>query len=543
MTAFAQGSLFDLDSPLGDDYRNAANVVDIDGDGVDDVLVGAPESTSSQHSGRIHLHSGVDGSVLRSTDGTPAWTTSPDGHAGFGQSVCGVDDIDGDGLGDYAVGCVGHHDSGQLVGAVHVYSGADGSEMFTTLGAGTTVSDQFGFRMFPAGDFDLDGTNDLLVQSGLALTISIVSGANGSILHEISTNLLASPLSDLDQDGVPDYALRITTEVVPSVEIRSGQDGTLIYEFDGPVNSEFGKAVGPIGDQDGDGQTDFFIGQPNTFLTGGIGKLRIYSGSTGQVRTTYVSDLPNTDFGASAVAAGDVNGDGLEDIAIGAPGFNPGGMPQAGRVQVFASGSGALLATHVGPTAGGHYGIWIFALGDLNHDGAADIGVRAKTAGGLWNVQVHSSFDHLGGQYCGGDEQTCPCANDGDSGGCQNSTGGGARVFGHGSFSVGSDDFMLEALQLPAGTAVLLFAGDSAVNGRAGSTFGDGLLCVGGSLERLGLHVADATGGASWGPGLAGSAGWIPGDQRFLQVWYRNPAGPCGSGFNTSNAMAVTLVP
>lgn len=83
---------------------------------------------------------------------------------------------------------------------------------------------------------------------------------------------------------------------------------------------------------------------------------------------------------------------------------------------------------------------------------------------------------------------------------------------------------------------------DTAAAG-AGLPFGDGLLCVEGSIVRLGVAVPDAAGAAVWGPGLGALGGWSAGDRRRFQVWYRNPGGPCGSGFNLTNALEVGFLP
>ena len=149
--------------------------------------------------------------------------------------------------------------------------------------------------------------------------------------------------------------------------------------------------------------------------------------------------------------------------------------------------------------------------------------------------------------YCSGDGSgtACPCGNPGGAGeGCANSTGVGASLGGGGSVSVASDNLSFSAAGLVPSQPALLFQGVNAVNSGAGILFGDGLRCAGGFIVRLGVAVPSAAGDASWGPGLAGAGGWVAGETRRFQVWYRDPASsPCGSGFNLSNGAEVLFQP
>ena len=138
----------------------------------------------------------------------------------------------------------------------------------------------------------------------------------------------------------------------------------------------------------------------------------------------------------------------------------------------------------------------------------------------------------------------CPCGNDDAAAGCQNSTGAGLLLGASGSTSVAADDLRLAVAGGPAGKPALLFQGTTQAGGGAGVTLGDGLRCAGGSIQRLSIRILDAGGSASWGPGLAASAGWSGGAVRQLQVWYRDPSGsPCGAGFNLSNGYEVSFTP
>ena len=135
----------------------------------------------------------------------------------------------------------------------------------------------------------------------------------------------------------------------------------------------------------------------------------------------------------------------------------------------------------------------------------------------------------------------CPCGNDGvapRTEGCTSSTGRGGRLVSNGSTGSSWSAF---ASSLPIGQPALLFAGTSVAGGGMGSPFGDGVLCVGGTIQRLEVRNADELGRARWDY-VPVSAGWTAGDVRVVQVWYRDPSGsPCGTLFNLTNALRITV--
>jgi M6 family metalloprotease-like protein len=147
--------------------------------------------------------------------------------------------------------------------------------------------------------------------------------------------------------------------------------------------------------------------------------------------------------------------------------------------------------------------------------------------------------------YCSGDGSgtPCPCANTGAPGaGCANSSSVGSTLTASGSSSILADDLVFHAAGLLPGQAALLFSGFNQINGGNGLQFGDGLRCVGGQITRLNVRIPDASGDASWGPGMAAVHGWISGETRTFQVWYRDSIGSsCGTGFNLSNGLSVPL--
>ncbi len=148
--------------------------------------------------------------------------------------------------------------------------------------------------------------------------------------------------------------------------------------------------------------------------------------------------------------------------------------------------------------------------------------------------------------YCVGDGsgQPCPCGNNGAANeGCANSGGSGVLCFGVGTTRASADDLLIASLGLLPGNTAMLIGGGQQIGGGTGIPFGNGRLCVGAGLLRMGVRQPDAAGTAQWGPGLVAQAGWSAGDTRYLQVWYRDPQGLCGSAFNMSNGLSVRFQP
>jgi len=141
--------------------------------------------------------------------------------------------------------------------------------------------------------------------------------------------------------------------------------------------------------------------------------------------------------------------------------------------------------------------------------------------------------------FCFGDGSTtaCPCGNPGAAGeGCTNSTGLGALLASSGTSSANLDDLVLHGTQLSPNRPSLFFGGNIEIGALQ---FGDGLRCVGGSIQRLQVVIADSLGTGATSIDIARKMGAVPGVQHWFQVWYRDPPGPCGGGFNLSNGLEV----
>lgn len=181
----------------------------------------------------------------------------------------------------------------------------------------------------------------------------------------------------------------------------------------------------------------------------------------------------------------------------------------------------------------------------------------------VWDTtSATSSTDIYGADYerqlggvvtsqCFGDAffTTCPCSNFGSAGrGCANSANaGGALLSWQGNPQTGAGDTLHLLLDgAPPGAPALLFQGTTTT---LGIQFGDGKLCVSGTITRIGVKFASPTGGAEWpsaGDAALSVSGGIPlaGGDRFLQAYYRDSATFCTSStFNLSNGLKVFWLP
>ena len=387
---------------------SVAGGADLDGDGYDDVVVGAPGFSDER--GRAYVYygsaSGLDGSRLTKLKGAGAYQD-------FGDSVAMAGDIDGDGYPDVVVGAPEWEDDGESLtenhGRAYAYLGsADGvHNMYAIDIPAPDGATNFGEMVRGLGDTDGDGAGELAVKlpdgdAGTSMSVYIYPGSSSSpaettptALQEQTDDELGAAMAvvgDVNGDGYDDVLLSAGGYGHDRGELElfngsaSGLADTPDWTLTGSVGSQqLGRAIAAAGDVDGDGYADVLVSSAATVDQ--AAHVDLYRGSATGLGTdpdlTLVADDEDESFGSALAAGGDLNGDGYLDVAVGA--WEAGS--ETGRVAVYL-GSAAGLPTSpdlelTGESAGDRFGDAVAIVGDLNGDGFDDLAAGALRASGL----------------------------------------------------------------------------------------------------------------------------------------------------------------
>lgn len=366
---------------------------DINGDGVQDFLAGAEfaDANGVIASGRVYVRSGQNGDLLYLLEGTGLFQF-------FGASVSELGDVNGDGIDDFLVGAPGTKVNGMnSVGAVMVYSGADGSELYRK--TGSAVFDLFGSHVSAAGDVNQDGVPDFVVGlfyldvGGLnyAGTAKVYSGATGALLYQFDGTLQyqglgrgATGAGDVNNDGFDDIIVgALSGTLVDSALVFSGADGSQLYTLQGAGDDYHGISVDGLGDINGDGFDDLVVGASLADSQGlsNNGRILVYSGFDGSVLHQVDGFNSDDNLGGTVSSAGDFDGDGITDFMGAAQGVDHNGLDLAGSVYIYSGASGALISEIAFEEVGGTLrNFSLDFIGDLSNDGYSDIMVGDAAA-------------------------------------------------------------------------------------------------------------------------------------------------------------------
>ncbi len=325
---------------------------DVNGDGYDDVLVGAPFYTGDiRQQGRAFLYFGSANGL----GATPGWTADGDQYQSyFARGLGAAGDVNGDGYDDVVVGATYWTDpqTGDW-GRVSLFLGsASGpAETATWTAQGNASSGGFGAPTTGAGDINGDGYDDIMI---------------------------AEPFFWGDQDQEGRVYLYHGGPDGPSAGPDWTAEGNQDYAY-------FGNAISHAGDVNGDGFGDVIIAawyfdndQSNE------GRAYVYHGSADGLANDPAWMAEGNQyiarFGVGVAAAGDANGDGYDDVLVGADSIiDP--QVREGRGYLFAGGPGGVAASPLltvdGDQDQAHFGASVAGPGDVDGNGVVDLAFGA----------------------------------------------------------------------------------------------------------------------------------------------------------------------
>ena len=467
--------------------RAVSSAGDVNGDGYDDILIGAP--SADNHAGEAYVVFGkreLFSAVMNpdQLDGSNGFVINgEDAFDHFGYSVSTAGDVNQDGFADLVIGAYGSDPNGiDGAGSSYLIFGKEGGfasewnagELNGVDGAvftGFEVDENAGYSVRTAGDVNGDGYSDILLGSmnadalsraesgktyvvfgheekfGKTLALSELNGLNGFVIQggyeDDHTGHTVSTAGDINGDGYSDLLIG-----APSVNSSAGETVVVfgrvfgfpvilkLSELNGQTgftlrgisaNDHSGYSVSSAGDINGDGYSDLLLGSPFADLEEEIdvgesyvvlGKGDVFSQSIDLASLTgtdgfTIEGADGHDFAGHAVSpAGDVNGDGYDDILLGAIGAQgkTGAHSVGESYVIFGTGDGftdhlelskldgsngfALL----GIDAEDYSGHSVSGAGDINGDGFDDVIIGAPYADSPdvddWIGEAYLVFGH-----------------------------------------------------------------------------------------------------------------------------------------------------
>jgi hypothetical protein len=308
---------------------------DLDGDGLDELWISGIASITRDYTSFVYSHAGK---VLQTQDGA---------HP---TDIARVGDLDGDGVPELALGVTERtYRFCESLGRVQVHTLARKGQYFEL--KHPTDAYEYGAAVEAVGDMNGDGQPELAVGMPSVATLATL------------------------EKRVPPLRNEVTL-----VSLGSGSTTTLITLYgDASAADAFGRTLAWGGDFDGDGAADLAVGAPRSSAAGTLaGAVHVFSGANWKRIETFASAFPVGSFGQTILWAPDLDGDGRGELVVGAPAQ---GDDSHGCVYVLGSKERAPLVTLRGPWAYSGFGASL-ALGDIDGDGIPELVVGAP---GTWD--------------------------------------------------------------------------------------------------------------------------------------------------------------
>jgi hypothetical protein len=307
---------------------------DMNGDGYSDLIIGAPQNDAGgSGAGRVYLYDYfMKNEIIPDLSMTGETTNNY-----LGISVSSAGDVNGDGYSDVIVGAFGYS---SFTGRVYIHFGGPSMDNIAdVIMTGEATSNIFGYSVSTAGDVNSDGYSDVIVG--------------------------ASDFSSLTGRAYIFFG-GINVDTVADVILTGGASG-----------DQFGISVSSAGDVNGDGYSDVIVGAER--YSSFTGRAYVYFGgaSMNNSADVIITGTSASSFGTSVSSAGDVNGDGFYDVIVGASGFSS----NTGRAYVYFGGSAMNSLSDVilpGETSGDLLGCSVSSAGDVNGDGYSDVAIGAN---------------------------------------------------------------------------------------------------------------------------------------------------------------------